>query len=198
MLNASPASRKRTAIAVGLLACVVLTFSRSQPATTPSGGQEGHKFKRTAPYVPTPMDVVEKMLEVADVVPNDVVYDLGSGDGRIVIMAAQKFGARAVGVEINGDLYKKSSERIAALGLEKRARIIYENMFEVSVRPATVVTLYLLTAVNEELRPRLEKQLRPGTRVVCHDYTVPEWTATKTFEVTSPNGAKSTIYLYIR
>ncbi len=138
------------------------------------------------------------MLEIAQVGPEDVVYDLGSGDGRIVIMAAQKFGAHAVGVELDADLFKKSSTQIAELDLEGRAKILHENMFEVNVRRATVVTLYLLTSVNERLRPILEKQLRSGARVVSHDFQMPGWQAEKTEDVMTKAGVSHRIYLYVR
>ena len=144
------------------------------------------------------MLVAQKMLEVAKVAPDDVVYDLGSGDGRIVIMAAQKFGAHAVGVELDSDLYQKSSERIRKLGLQDRAQIIHENMFEVNVRHATVVTLYLLTAVNERLRPKLERELRSGARIVSHEFQVPGWQPAETVEVNSENQVASKVYLYVR
>ena len=153
---------------------------------------------RLAPFIPTPLDVVEKMLRLAEVDHTDTVYDLGSGDGRIVIMAAQKFGARTVGVELDDDLYQKSSDRIAELRLENKAKILHANMYEVDLRHATVVTLYLLTLVNERLRPILEKQLRSGARVVSHDFKVPGWEPTKVVEMTSENGVPHTIYLYIR
>lgn len=153
---------------------------------------------RLAPYVSTPPEVVEKMLSLADVRREDRVYDLGSGDGRIVIMAAQKFGAEAVGVELDDELFNKSSAQIAKLGLEKRARILHANMFEIDIHPATVVTLYLLTVVNERLRPILEKYLRPGARVVSHDFKVPGWEPAKVVEVTSQNGVPHTLYLYVR
>jgi hypothetical protein len=161
-------------------------------------GPSGSYLERIVPYVPTPQDVVEKMLVLAKVVPDDVVYDLGSGDGRIVITAAQKFGARAVGVELNPDLYTQSMARIKELGLEGRAQILHENMFNVTYRRATVVTLYLLTAVNEKLRPMLEKQLRPGARIVCHDFQVPGWDPEQAVEVISKNGISHKLYLYIR
>ena len=111
-----------------------------QPATSqttplsPAQSDSGKYLEHLVPFVPTPLDVAQKMLEVAKVQPDDVVYDLGSGDGRIVILAAQKFGARAVGVELNSDLYEESSERIRKLGLQGRAQILHENMFEVNVR----------------------------------------------------------------
>ena len=170
-------------------------------ASGPTGLQSAgprEPFRRIAPYYPTPLFVVEKMLEVAEVSPRDVVYDLGSGDGRIVIMAAQKFGARAVGSEINPTLWQESSDRIAKLGLEGRARILHEDMFKTSIRPATVVTLFLLTGVIEELRPQLERELRPGTRVVAQEFPVPGWEPQKVVRVKSEAGVSYTIYLYIR
>jgi protein-L-isoaspartate O-methyltransferase len=165
---------------------------------SPAQTDSGKYLEHLVPFVPTPLEVAQKMLEIAKVQPDDVVYDLGSGDGRIVILAAQKFGARAVGVEINSELYEQSSQRIRKLGLQGRAQILHENMFEVNVRHATVVTLYLLTAVNERLRPMLERQLRSGARIVSHDFQVPGWQPAQTVEVTSKNGVVSKIFLYIR
>jgi protein-L-isoaspartate O-methyltransferase len=180
----------------------LLFFCRPAVAQTvplePSPTDAGKYLEHIVPYVPTPMLVAQKMLEVAKVEPDDVVYDLGSGDGRIVIMAAQKFGAHAVGVELDSDLYQKSSERIRKLGLQDRAQVIHENMFEVNVRHATVVTLYLLTAVNERLRPKLERELRSGARIVSHDFQVPGWQPVQTVEVNSENQVVSKVYLYIR
>jgi len=138
------------------------------------------------------------MLELAEVGPDDTVYDLGSGDGRIVIAAAQKFGARAVGVEIRGELVTQSSAEIAKLGLQKRARIIHGDMFEADLGPATVVTLYQLTAVNKRLRPLLEKRLHRGARVVACDFEIPGWTPQKTLQVTSEKGDEYKIFLYVR
>ncbi len=168
-------------------------------AQAPAEGRRArNNIERVAPYVPSPPEVVEKMLELAKVDKSDVVYDLGSGDGRIVIMAAQKFGARSVGIELDPKLYEESSKKISELGLSSRAKILYENFFEVNLRPASVVTLYLLTIVNERLRPKLEKELRPGTRVVSHDFEVRGWTPDKVEKVTSNNGIEHTVYLYIR
>jgi SAM-dependent methyltransferase len=158
----------------------------------------GELNDRLAPFVPTPMPVVEEMLKLAEVEKYDRVYDLGSGDGRIVIMAAQKFGAEAVGVELDDKLFQESAARIVELGLEKRARILHENMYAVSLRPATVVTLYLLTSVNERLKPILERDLRPGARVVTHDFKIPGWEPKATREVISENGISHTVYLYVR
>jgi len=173
--------------------------SRLADAAPPSGqGLAGATLIKQAPYVPTPQDIVEKMLDLAKVTSDDVVYDLGSGDGRIVITAAQKYGAHAVGVEINPDLYRQSSDRIKELGLDDRAHIICEDMFDVSVHRATVVTLYLLTSFNEKLRPKLERELRPGARIVCHDFHIPGWDPDKIVDVTSKNGIAHKLYLYTR
>src|SRR5208283_5503814 len=171
--------------------------SRIADAAPPAGqGLAGATFIKQVPYVPTPQDIVDKMLELAKVTSDDVVYDLGSGDGRIVITAAQKYGAHAVGVEINPDLYRQSSQRIKELGLDDRAHIMCEDMFEVSVHRATVVTLYLLTSFNEKLRPKLERELRSGTRIVCHDFHIPGWEPEKVIDVTSKNGISHKLYLY--
>lgn len=180
-------------------ACVLLLggFIARGPTDLQSAGPR-EPFRRIAPYYPTPLFVVEKMLEVADVSPRDVVYDLGSGDGRIVILAAQKFGARAVGIEINPTLWQESSDRIARLGLAGRARILHEDMFKTSIRPATVVTLFLLTPVLEDLRPQMERELRPGTRVVAQEFPVPGWEPQKVVRLQSETGPSYTIYLYVR
>ncbi|AEA11867.1 putative RNA methylase [Thermoproteus uzoniensis 768-20] len=127
------------------------------------------------PFVPTPEVVVRRMLQLARVRPGEVLYDLGSGDGRIVIMAAKEFGAYAYGIEIRKDLYEQSTAKIRDLGLEGRARIINTNFFDADISDADVVTMYLLTSVNERLKPKLEKELRPGTRVVSHDFEVSGW-----------------------
>jgi SAM-dependent methyltransferase len=172
--------------------------SRIADAAEPAGqGLAGATLLRQAPYVPTPQDIVDKMLELAKVTSDDVVYDLGSGDGRIVITAAQKYGAHAVGVEINPDLYRQSSSRIKELGLDDRAHIECEDMFDVSVHRATVVTLYLLTSFNEKLRPKLERELRPGARIVCHDFHIPGWDPEKVVDVVSQHGVPHKLYLYV-
>jgi cyclopropane fatty-acyl-phospholipid synthase-like methyltransferase len=144
------------------------------------------------------MRVVEKMLEVAGVTDDDKVFDLGSGDGRIVIAAAQKFGAQAVGVELDEELVKESSASIEAQHLQKRATILHADMFKVDLSSATVVTLYIVDSVNERLRPILEKQLRPGARVVVHDFRIPGWTPKEVVTVVSEQGVPHKIYLYVK
>lgn len=132
-------------------------------------------FLSSAPYVPTPQSTVDRMLELARVGPSDFVVDLGSGDGRIVITAAQKFGARGLGVDIDQDLINLSRYRARSAGVAERARFETEDLFEIDLRPATVLTLYLFRELNLKLRPRILEQLRPGARVVTHDWDMGEW-----------------------
>lgn len=126
------------------------------------------------PFVATPEVVVRRMLQLAGVKPGEVVYDLGSGDGRIVIIAAE-LGARAIGVEIRKDLYEQSMARIKDRGLADKATIINASFYDVDISNADVVTMYLLTSVNERLKPKLERELRPATRIVTHDFEIPGW-----------------------
>ncbi len=150
----------------------------------------------TVPFVPTPEGVVRRMLELAEVKPGELVYDLGCGDGRILIIAASEFGARAVGIEIRRDLVEKCVKRVKELGLEDRVTIIHGNFFDIDISDADVVTLYLLTSVNERLRPKLERELRPGARVVSHDFEVVGWKPIKVEEI--KEGWRShKIYLYV-
>lgn len=116
------------------------------------------------------------MLELAGTGSGDVVYDLGSGDGRIVILAAEKFGARGVGIELNPELVTTSRQKVAAKGLQEKVTIVQANFLDVDLSPATVVTLYLTDAALATLRPHLERQLRPGTRVVVRFFQIPGWT----------------------
>lgn len=132
-------------------------------------------------YVPTPQVVVDAMLALADVTSRDVVYDLGSGDGRIVITAAKKYGARGVGIEIDAALVKQATANAAAAGVADRVRFRTENIFAADIHEATVVTLYLLQSINERLRPKLVRELKPGTRVVSHVFNMgPEWPPKRT------------------
>lgn len=198
--RASLTSRRILGWCMGAAALIVGSswVSLAQAPLPPPQRPLASSLEHSAPYVATPQDIVEKMLELAKVGPDDVVYDLGSGDGRIVITAAQKYGAHAVGVELRPDLFEESRDRIKQLGLEDRAQIIHEDMFNVTIRRATVVTLYLLTSVNAMLRPMMERQLRSGARIVSHDFQVPGWDPDKVIEVTSKNGVASKLYLYIR
>ena len=138
-----------------------------------------------APYVPTPGDVVERMLTLAKVGPRDVVYDLGCGDGRIVITAAQKFGARGVGVDIDANLINQAEANARAAGVDRRVKFLIQDAMTVDVSDATVVTLYLLSASNVKLRPILTRQLRAGARIVSHSFSMGnEWPPERTENVT--------------
>jgi ubiquinone/menaquinone biosynthesis C-methylase UbiE len=148
-----------------------------------------------APDFPSPQEVVESMLQLAHLQPGEVVYDLGSGEGRIVITAARKFKARAVGVELSPELCKTANARIKALGLEDRVRIMHANLLKVDLRPADVVTIYLLTSANDLLRPNLERDLKPGARVVSHDFEIRGWKPTAVEKVEA-EGRPRNIYLY--
>lgn len=128
-----------------------------------------------APYVPTPMPVVRRTLELVVLTSEDVLYDLGSGDGRILIAAARDFGARAVGVEHNPVLVLASRWRVRRLGLDDRVRVIRMDLFEADFSQADVVSLFLLQEMNERLRPRLERELKPGTRIVSYKYPITGW-----------------------
>jgi protein-L-isoaspartate O-methyltransferase len=134
-----------------------------------------HYTDSLAPYVVSPQEIVDRMLELADLKPGEKLYDLGSGDGRILITAVVRFKAKAVGVEISDDLAASTNDRIRRLGLDNDARVIHGNFLDTDLSPADVVTLYLATDANELLRPNLEKYLRNGARVVSHDYRVPGW-----------------------
>ena len=130
--------------------------------------------KKIVPFVPTPQEVVDKMVELAGVKKGDVVYDLGSGDGRIVITAAKK-GAKAVGFEIDGDLVKQSRDNIRKAGVQDQAEIRQQDILTVDLSAATVVTMYLLPDVNLQLRPNILSQLKPGSRVVSHAFDMGDW-----------------------
>jgi predicted RNA methylase len=148
-----------------------------------------------APFVPTPELVVQRMLELAELKPTDKLYDLGSGDGRILFTAAQSVMLTAVGVEISEPLVTETRERAKALGLAERVTVRQENLLDTNLSDATVVTVYLLGSSNEQLRPKLEKELRVGTRVVSHDFRFEGWTPKATAEVAG-SGRTHVVYLY--
>jgi SAM-dependent methyltransferase len=171
------------------------------PATPASGHATAERHlavagERLAPFVPSPQPMVDKMLALAQVQPADTVYDLGAGNGQIVIAAAQRFGARATGIEIDGDLVRLATARVAESGLGSRARILHGDILSTDLSPATVIALYQLPAVNERLRPLFEAQLRPGARVVSLDFPIPGWTAARVVTATLPDSSQHAIYLY--
>ena len=138
--------------------------------------------KKIVPFVPTPQEVVDKMIELAGVKKGDLVYDLGSGDGRIVITAAKK-GAKAVGFEIDGDLVKQSRDNIRKAGVQEQAEIRQQDILTVDLSAASVVTMYLLPDVNLQLRPNILSQLKPGSRVVSHAFDMGDWKPDRTERV---------------
>lgn len=167
-----------------LLALVAL------PAVAQPPGQ------RLAPYVPSPQEIIDRMLEVAQIHPGDTVLDVGCGDGRILVTAVQKFKARAIGIEIDPKIASQATDTIVRLGLQNKARVLRADVFDADLAPADVVTLYLTTSFNEKLRPKFEKSLRPGTRVVSHDYGIRGWNPVEIEEV-FVHGRRHRIFLYV-
>jgi precorrin-6B methylase 2 len=145
--------------------------------------QSGFESKKIVPFVPTPQEVVEGMLELAQVKKGDVVYDLGSGDGRIVVTAAKKYGAKAVGFEIDPERIKESRESIRKQGLEKLAEIREQDILTVDLSQANVLTMYLLSSVNLKLRPKILSEMAPGSRVVSHAFDMGDWKPDKVVQV---------------
>ena len=155
----------------------------------------------SVPYVPTPQEVVERMLEIAKVGPQDYLIDLGSGDGRIVVTAAKKYGARGFGVDLNPVRIKESVENAAKAGVSDRAAFHQRDLFDTNLSDATVITMYLLPRVNLELRPKL-LELQPGTRLVSHDFSMDDWKPDAFVEMDvkekyGDSGGKSSIYFWI-
>jgi len=148
------------------------------------------------PFVPTPYEVVAEMLRLADVGKDDVIYDLGCGDGRIIIMAAEKMGARGVGIDIDPQRIEESRENAIKAKVTDRVRFLQKDLFEANISKATVVTLYLTSEVNLRVRPKLLRELKPGTRIVSNDFDMEEWESDKTLEVTS-DYENYTIYYWV-
>jgi hypothetical protein len=159
------------------------------------GGAHGQEGK-IVPYVPTPQEVVDRMLDLAQVKKGDVLYDLGSGDGRIVVTAAQKFGVKAIGFEIDPQRIKESHENIKKAGVEKLVEIRQQDIRTVDLSGATVVTMYLLPEVNLMIRPQIWKQMKPGARIVSHDFDMGDWTPLKTEHVKDASNWDHVLYLW--
>ncbi len=163
-------------------------------ACLPAMAQGPQFSNKLAPYVASPARVVERMLELAKIKPGETLYDLGCGDGRILIAAVEKYRVKAVGVEISPRLATKASASIEKAGLKSQARVIQGDLLNVDFTGADVVTIYLETKLNSELRPQLEKYLKSGARVVSHDYEIPGWKAAKVDRI--DGSQKHVIYLY--
>jgi ribosomal protein L11 methylase PrmA len=147
-------------------------------------GQEPQpKKEKDVPYVPTREEVVAGMLSLAGVKKGDVIYDLGCGDGRIVITAAQKFGTRGVGIDIDPVRIKEAQDNAQKAGVTDRVKFIEQDLFDAKIADATVVTLYLLPSVNLKLRPKLLRDLKPGTRIVSHSFDMGDWKPEKEVNV---------------
>ena len=153
--------------------------------------------QKLAPYVRTPQDVVERMLALAQVGPKDVVYDLGCGDGRLVITAAKRYGARGVGVDFDLDRVKESQVNAKHAGVESLVEFRQQDALTVDVSPASVVTLYLLSGANLKLRPTLQKQLKPGSRIVSHQFGMGDWVPTRTETIVDQRGTSRLLYLWV-
>ena len=161
--------------------------------------QESKNSEKLAPYYPTPPSIVQKMLEIAALTKGETMFDLGSGDGRIVIMAASKFKADATGVELDESLARQSSGELRRKGLDKTSRIIHGDILQQDYSSANVVTAYLLPKAMELVRPILEKQLKKGARVVAHDFEMVGWKSEKVETIEDDGEGRShTIYLYRR
>lgn len=154
-------------------------FARTLPATcllaAPAIARDEHAPPLDVPFVPTPMAVVDAMLDMAQVTRSDTLYDLGCGDGRIVVRAATRFGCRGVGVDLDPERVREAKENARTAGVEKLTRFEVGDVFEFDFSAASVVTMYLLPSVNLKLRPRLLKELKPGTRIVSHDFDMGDW-----------------------
>jgi len=152
-----------------------------------------------APFVPSSEFVVEKMLELANLKPGEKLFDLGSGDGRIIIMAAKKYNASAVGIELREDLVEQSRQKIKENHLEDVVKVIHGNFLEVDLSKADVITMYLTTGGNAQVKPKLEKELKAGARIVSHDFEIPGWVPAKIEKIAEEQEywpLHHTIYLY--
>lgn len=169
----------------------VILFACAAFAQQPAG-------EKLAPYYPTPETIVERMLDLGGLKAGEHMFDLGSGDGRIVIMAAQRYRAIATGVELDADLVESSTAKIRQLGLQKTANIIYGDILKQDYSSANLITVYLLPDSNLKLRPILDAQLKKGTRIVAHDFPIGGWVPDKEVTIADDGEGRShTLYLYI-
>jgi len=175
-------------ITVALLPLLFCASLLAQPVV------DGEKL---APYYPTPQTIVDKMLQLGGLKAGERVYDLGSGDGRIVIMAADKFHADAIGIELDKDLCKLSLDKIRKLHLEKNAHIVNGDLLKQNYSSADLVTVYLFPGFIDKVQPLLDQQLKKGARVVCHDFEFKNWTPDKVQNIADDGDGRShTLYLY--
>ena len=175
------------------VAAFLLSFSSVSFAQNADLPQYSSKF---APYVVTPEHAVDRMLEVANLKPGETLFDLGCGDGRVLITAVQKYNVKAVGIEISDHLARSAAEKVKKQGLQDRIKIVHGDFMRQDLSSANVVTLYLATTANDTLRPNLERFLKPNTRGVSYDYPIPGWKPIETTEAKGTRGIGHTIYLY--
>lgn len=171
--------------------------SQTTPQTQQSAPTvQAQEREADVPYVPTPNEVVDRMLQLANVTGDDTLYDLGSGDGRIIITAAQRYGTRGTGIDINPELVQQSQANAQSANVADRVDFVQQDLFQTDLSNATVVTLYLLPDINLKLRPKLLRELKPGTRIVSHDFDMGEWEPEQVVQVQGPN-RQHTIYYWI-
>ena len=182
----------RTQIAAAATLLAMTMLSPLTPTTLDARQQPAS----LAPYVPTPLDVVHRMLELAKVTKDDVVYDLGCGDGRIVIEAAQRYGSRGVGIDYDPERIAEANAAAQRRGVQDLVTFRQEDAMTADVSEATVVTLYLLTSSNRKLRPMLTRQLRPGARIVSHAFRMGDWEPEETQSFEDQRGNTRTIHLW--
>ena len=192
-MSHEPATRPRGGLPVALAVATALVIGWQGRAPSSLQAQDPSSL---APFVPTPQDVVDRMLELAGVSENDVVYDLGCGDGRIVITAAERYGARGVGIDIDPQRVAESRANAERAGVTHLVEFIQQDALEVDVSDATVVTLYLLSSSNMKLRPMLTSQLGPGARIVSHAFSMGNWEADQIERFTDSRGNTRTLYLW--
>ncbi len=167
------------------------------PAVATAVRAQENKPEKLAPYYPTPELIVERMLQLGELKSGERMFDLGSGDGRIVIMAARKYGADATGIELDEDLVHRSRLAIRKAGLEKTAHIIQGDILQQDYSPADLLTVYLLPVANDKLKPIVDRQLRKGARLVAHDFQFSNWTPDKVVDIEDDGEGRShTLYLY--
>ena len=186
--------RLHLAIPAALAVFLLVVFVQAQQTNAPQD-----KGEKIAPYFPTPETIVDKMLKLGELKAGETVFDLGSGDGRIVIDAARKYKAIAIGVELEDSLYKQSMNRIKSLGLAPTARIIHGDLLKQDYSSADLLTVYLLPVATGLVTPILEKQLKKGTRIVAHDFQFAAWKAERTVDIDDDGeGRAHELYLYRR
>lgn len=180
-------------VSLGVVGCTQKSENNVQSPQTETKAQS-IQCQLDAPYLPTPQVVVEEMLKLAQVKGDDVLYDLGSGDGRIVITAAQKLGTRGVGVEMDPQRIQEANENAQKASVDDRVQFLQQDLFQTDLRKATVVTLYLLPKLNLKLRSRLLSQLKPGTRIVSHEFDMGEWKPQRVVVVQGPQQGEEMLY----